>query len=128
MTAVAVALLLATVLFASLYAACRENVGDLRIKLSDAYRQRDEAEDRIDEAEQRAEDAEAWAKAAEAKADYLAGALPQATQRSFMADEDAFLLSVEADLDSELHGLAALFEVHNELAEPGDVPDIAEEA
>jgi hypothetical protein len=105
--------LLAMLLFAALYSKCRENVLDLRERLEDVYEQRD--------------DAVVAQHAAEAKAEHLAGAMRVSSENGFITEEDAFLLAVEADLDPELHGLAAIIGVDQDLAEVNDGPDIAEE-
>jgi hypothetical protein len=119
--------LLAMLAFASLYSAARENVIGLRERLEDAYRQRDAAQIHAAELEDDLEDAEARVQAAEAKAAHLAGAMRVSSENGFITEEDAFLFAVEADLDPELHGLAAIIGVDQDLAEVNDGPDITEE-
>jgi hypothetical protein len=94
--------LLAAIVFASLYSKCRENVLDLRERLEDAYEQRD--------------DAVVAQQAAEAKAEHLAGVVKALSDDTDIPASDAFLLGIEADLDGELHGLAAILSA-NDIAE-----------
>lgn len=127
MTAVAVLMWLGAVLFAVLYAKCRENLGDLREKLQDAYRQRDKSQVHAAELEDDLDDAEARVQAAEAKAEYFAEAMRVSSENGFITEEDAFLFALEAELDPEVHGLAAIIGVGQDLAEVNDGPDVTEE-
>lgn len=102
MSAAVTITLLGMLLFAALFMRCRSNVLDLRERLEEAYEARDDA--MVNE------------QAAEAKAAQLAAVVSAMAGTADLPAADAFLLSLEAEMDGEAHGLAAILSA-NDLGE-----------
>lgn len=94
--------LLGMLLFAVLFMRCRSNVMDLRERLDEAYQARD--------------DAMVKEQSAEAKAAQLAAVVAAMAETADLPAADAFLLGLEAEMDGEAHGLAAILSA-NDIAE-----------